>query len=228
VDIDVLDDIAFAIDRPALRRLLHLPDAGADADTVARLADDAERLGRPKAIVRLAYVEARTPDTVVIGGVTFRSRVLRVNLDAAHRVWAYLGTCGTELEAWSKTVPDVFERYWADAIKEAALGQALQAADAHIRRQAVGKTASMNPGSLPDWPMDQQRPLFDLLGDPTATVGVELTDSFLMVPNKSISGLRFPTEVGFESCQLCPREACPGRRAPYDKDLYAKRFAPEP
>jgi len=50
-------------------------------------------------------------------------------------------------------------------------------------------------------------------------IGVELTDSFLMIPNESVSGIYFPAEVRFETCQLCPREICPGRRAPYDKNL---------
>jgi hypothetical protein len=53
---------------------------------------------------------------------------------------------------------------------------------------------------------------------------VELTDSFLMVPNKSVSGLRFPTETSVENCQLCPREVCPGRRTPYDPKLYEQRY----
>ena len=50
-------------------------------------------------------------------------------------------------------------------------------------------------------------------------IGVELTNSFLMVPSKSVSGIYFPTEIKFESCKLCPGEGCPGRQAPYDKNL---------
>ena len=53
-----------------------------------------------------------------------------------------------------------------------------------------------------------------------------LTDTFLMVPIKSVSGIFFPTEVSFESCQLCPRENCIGRRAPYDPAL-VKKYRPE-
>jgi hypothetical protein len=82
----------------------------------------------------------------------------------------------------------------------------------------------MAPGSLTDWPLREQRPLFALLGDTEALVGVRLTDSCLMLPNKSVSGIRFPTEKHFESCQLCPRPDCPGRRAPYDADLYDRRY----
>ena len=84
----------------------------------------------------------------------------------------------------------------------------------------------MNPGSLEDWPIQQQTQVFELLGDPLRDVGVRLTDSFLMVPIKSVSGIRYPTETSFESCQLCPREKCTGRRAPYDPELWRKRYEP--
>ena len=63
--------------------------------------------------------------------------------------------------------------------------------------------------------LGQQRQLFQLLGDVESSIGVRLTDSFLMIPNKTVSGILFPTEVPFYSCQLCTREACPRRRAEY-------------
>lgn len=43
-----------------------------------------------------------------------------------------------------------------------------------------------------DWPLTQQQPLFTLLGDPEASIGVQLTDSLLMIPNKSLSGSGLP------------------------------------
>ena len=82
----------------------------------------------------------------------------------------------------------------------------------------------MSPGSLADWPLQEQRQLFTILGNTWDTVGVRLTDSLLMVPIKSVSGIRFPTESSFESCQLCPRAQCPGRRAPYDAGLYDLKY----
>jgi hypothetical protein len=77
---------------------------------------------------------------------------------------------------------------------------------------------------LTNWPLSEQGALFALLGDPHEAIGVRLTDSYLMVPTKSVSGIRFPTEQSFESCQLCPRERCPGRKAPYDSGLYDRRY----
>jgi hypothetical protein len=80
----------------------------------------------------------------------------------------------------------------------------------------------MSPGSLPNWPITEQKPLFSLIGKTEELVGVRLTDSMLMLPRKSISGIVFPTEVTFSSCQLCPRERCEGRKAPYDEALKEK------
>ena len=45
----------------------------------------------------------------------------------------------------------------------------------------------------------------------------------LMLPRKSVSGIYFPSEVSFFSCQLCPRDRCDGRKAPYDETL-AKQY----
>ena len=66
----------------------------------------------------------------------------------------------------------------------------------------------------------KQVELFSLLGDAPADIGVTLTDSYLMVPNKTISGIRFPTSVDFRSCQVCHREDCPSRSAPFDQALW--------
>jgi hypothetical protein len=148
-----------------------------------------------------------------------------VNLDPVHRVFPYLVTCGPELQEWAEGVQDMLLGFWAEAIKEAALFCAMRAFEDDLQqRYRLGKTASMSPGSLKDWPIQQQRVLFDLFETLGQRIGVRLTDSLLMVPTKTVSGVRFPTEVSFASCQLCPRENCPGRRAPYDASLYESRY----
>ena len=130
-----------------------------------------------------------------------------------------------ELEDWSNSIDDMLKGYWAEAIKRMALGSAMNALAEHLMEHyRPGRTSSMSPGSLADWPIQEQRTLFKVLGNTRDSIGVQLTDSFLMIPTKSVSGIWFPTETTFESCQLCPRTDCPGRRAPYDKDLYDKRY----
>jgi len=221
----ILDEIPFQVDLDRLLKRLHVERESPYVKEVKGLAGDARAVGRPKALYEVAFVESRGDDYVVVDNVVLTSRVLRVNLDSAHRVFAYVATCGMELEDWANSIDDVLHRYWAETVKEMALRLATKALNEHLlERYRPGRTATMSPGRLADWPLEEQRALFTLLGNPRDAIGVQLTDSFLMIPTKSVSGIRFPTEGSFESCQLCPREGCPGRKAPYDEGLYDRKY----
>lgn len=220
----ILDSLVFSPDIPALLKRLRIKEGSENAGELLRLLDQARLVARPRAMYFSAYITGRGEDWVEIDGQRFNSRILQVNLAQAYRVFPFLATCGQELQVWADSFEDMLLNYWAEAIKEAALACAIKELNQNI--EAVyrpGHTAAMNPGSLEDWPITQQRALFDLFG--SYSIGVDLTDSLLMIPTKSVSGIRFPTEASFESCQLCPRENCPGRRAPYDVELYAHSYA---
>ena len=224
MDAIVLDDVPFEPNVDDLLRRLHVPEGG-DQKALETMIAEALRIARPRALYREAYVESRGDDFVVVEGMRLTSRILRVNLDGTHRVFLYLATCGGELAEWAGAKADILERYWADEIMQAALAAALAAVYSKITADfGPGRTSSMNPGSLADWPIEEQCSLLALLGSPEEAIGVRLTDSFLMIPVKSISGLIFPTETAWENCRLCPRENCPGRRAEYDGDLYERRY----
>jgi hypothetical protein len=222
----ILDAIPFQPDLPALLAHLHIREGSAHAHDFAALLESAQEIARPKALYRPAFIDERGADFVCVEGVRLSSRVLAVNLAETGRVFPFVATCGVELEAWASGFADLLERFWADAIQEAALYAALGALERHQDKTfALGHTGRMNPGSLEDWPLTQQRELFALLPETEAAIGVRLTASCLMLPAKSVSGLRFPLSATFESCQLCPREICPNRRAPYDPHLYAQKYA---
>jgi hypothetical protein len=222
---EILDKIPFQPHPTALMQDLHIRPGSAYAHEFEHLLAEASAIARPKAIYRLAFIDEKGQDRVMIEGRVFTSRVLRVNLETAQRVFAYATTCGSELDEWSHGVEDMLYRFWADAIKEVALYSARGFLTAHLDgRYAVPDLAEMNPGSLEDWPIQEQAVLFDLLGDTQAAIGLSLTPSFLMVPTKSVSGLRFPLAESFQSCQLCPRPVCPNRRAPYDPDLWERKY----
>lgn len=222
----ILDNIAFELDTAAFLKRLRLPEHGEHAAAAISLADSARSIARPKAMCRQAAIEEKGDGFVVIDGITFTSGILRVNLEPAHRVFPYLATCGREIMEWADAIDDPLESFYADEIMISALRSATAAVQKAISGDySPGKTSSMNPGSLPDWPLEQQVPLMQLLGDPYEAIGVELTSSCLMIPIKSVSGVSFPTETGWENCQLCPRDACPGRRAPYDAELYRAKYS---
>ena len=190
---------------------------------MGELVDQARQVAKPKAVCKQSYVEAKGQDTVTMDGVTFTSAVLRANLDTAERVFPYVATCGRELDEIRPAPGDFVRQYWFDAIKAALLGSSVRHLNAHLlSKYALAKSSTMSPGSgdVTVWPIEQQQLLFSLLGNVQELIGVELTDSFLMIPNKSVSGIRFPTEIDFRSCQLCRRENCPSRSAPFDSELW--------
>lgn len=221
----VLDQIPVKLDYIEVLRRLKRSQTDPEVESIKTLVNEAKEIARPKALYEEAYIQSRTDDELVVDGITFHSRVLSVNLQNAHRFIAYVVTCGKELEEWSKGIPDLLLNYYAEAIKEIALRQAVQYLNEHLERTfRLGKTSHMSPGSLEDWPISQQKPLFQLLGNTEESIGLKLTDSFLMIPVKSLSGIRFSTEADFENCMLCPRTDCPGRRVTYDPKLYESRY----
>jgi len=190
---------------------------------VQELVEVTRSVAKPKVVYKVSYIDDRDGDTVTIDGVRFTSRVLRINLDQVERVFPYIATCGTELEEMAVPSNDVMKSFCFDAIKTMVVRSAITFLRDHLMRYyALGNVSRMNPGSLESWPITQQKELFSLFGDTEELIGVRLTKSYVMFPLKSVSGIYFPTEIKFESCQLCLREKCIGRRAPYDPELARK------
>jgi len=214
----VLEEIAVAVPVEDVVRSLRLTSPDGEAKARALLAE-AQPLLHPKAIYKEAFIDEKGPGRVRIEGLTFRSRVLRTNLEKAEKAFAFVLTVGGELEARASQSGDLLHQFSLETIADLALQAAAGFLEAHLKRHfGFEMLSSLSPGSLEDWPITEQRPLFELLGDPAAAVGVRLSDSLLMIPRKSISGLFFPTTESFTSCQLCARAPCQGRRAPYDPE----------
>ena len=182
------------------------------------LINEAEKIAKPKAIYTIAVIEKCDEQEIILNGIRFHSRLLRKNLNGVHRSFPYIATCGTELDTWKNAITDNITRYFADHLSGLALRFATKELYKKIKEiYGLNKTATMNPGSLEDWPLDAQTSLFQLLGSPESLIGVRLMDSLLMVPRQSVSGILFETDTDFINCQLCPRQNCPNRKAPYSK-----------
>ena len=218
-EITCLDKIPFAPDAAHLMEQLHLDADAPEAAEFVALLERLKAAARPRALYSVAFIDSRDEESVTIDGVVFKSRVLSRNLVDLHRVFPYIASCGPEMDAAVDAGGDYLVQFWIDAVKTDALMAARSFLVDHLSRTfATGNLSSMNPGSgdAEVWPIEEQRPLFEYLGDTQALVGVRLTPSCLMVPNKSVSGIFFPREVTFVTCSLCHRENCPGRRAETD------------
>jgi len=219
----IIDNIPF---NPRLEKIAGFLKIRMDSPRITELEsllDQAQLIAKPKAVYKITTVESQDDETILFDGQPFTSRLLGSNLGEAHRAFPYVITSGIELHDWKDSFDDFFVGYLADTITSYALMAAIEKFFADLTQQyGLGKTATMNPGSLEDWPLQAQVPLFALLDDPEKTIGVRLTESLLMMPRHSVSGILFETETDFVNCQLCPREKCPNRRAPYDEGLKAQ------
>ena len=215
----ILDNLKVDISLNDVCRRLHMgPDS--DVSEIQPLIEVAMALIEPKAIYEVSYIEDKLEDAVMVNGRHLTSRVLRKNLDQAERLFPFVITLGPKLGEKQADSTDLLENFYLDTIGNVALNSARKQLKRHLKSEfALEKISSMAPGSLPDWPIEEQAPLFKLLGDVDAAIGVKLSNSLLMLPAKSISGIYFPTEVSFFSCQLCPRERCESRKAKYDPKL---------
>jgi len=225
---EVFDNIPVSLEPDKVLKFMRVRSNSPQVEgLVQELIEVVRPIAKPKAVYKVSYVDAKDGDTVTIDGIRFTSRVLRINLDHVERVFPYVTTCGTEVEEISVPSDDFMKSFCLDAVKTVVLRSAIAYLSDHLKKYyALGEMSHMNPGSLESWPVSQQRELFSLFGNVEELIGVRLTEGCMMIPMKSVSGIHFPAEVSFESCQLCPREKCFGRKAPYDPEL-AKKYREE-
>lgn len=199
-----------------------IDDAQDDAITLYEVA--AKKL-QPKVMLKELFIDAHGEHdglpTITIGDTTFKGKALKV-LQDVNRVMAYVTTCGNEMETFDLSSLDMLAFYWIDMVKNQALSTARKSMFAYCSEQlGITKPLSVNPGSgnVDIWPISQMQGLFKLMGG-GHQVGVSLTESSLMVPNKTISGLIFASaDSDYESCAYCERERCPNRRVPFKERM---------
>lgn len=218
----ILENIQIKLDFEAVCKRLHLKRDN-DLKNLHPLVDAAHHMIEPRVLYEVKYIAEKFDNGVVVDGRRLISDVLRKNLDQVERVFPFVITIGNKFSENLDACDDILEKFFLDTIGNVALTQVRKALNDHLKQKyALEKTAFMAPGSLPNWPIEQQKPLFELFGDVQATIGVKLTDSLLMLPAKSVSGIYFPTGTSFFSCQLCPRERCDSRKAKYSEQLAAE------
>lgn len=214
---ETMDRVPVSLDAGEIAARLRFDPVRAGFESLDELIALAQGLIRPRAVFEVAYIGAKGEGTVEVAGVTFESPILRKNLETTNKVFPYIITVGPELERAASAQGDLLKQYYLEEMANIALESAAEWLGSQLEaRYGVPGLANMSPGSLEDWPITEQTKLFSIFGDTEKAVGVRLTDSMLMLPRKSISGILFPSEEGFVACQLCDRERCPGRKAAFE------------
>lgn len=180
------------------------------------LIGQAEELACPKSVYRPEFIEKRGPDFLEFKGYKLKSKILQSKTQETNRVFAFVASCGNELYDWVYKKTDYVDQYYGQTILEKTLRETILSLQYEIQeRFNISQLSQLQPGSLEDWPIQEQGTIFNLLENGSKQIGVSLTSSLLMIPPQSLSGLFFHTQEPFVSCQLCPIKDCPDRQALY-------------
>jgi hypothetical protein len=151
-----------------------------------------------------------------LGGVFFQTDVIVSRLlRHAERAALFVVTIGPGMEDWSRELinqGDAAPGYIVDTVASAAVESATDVLHDHLgakmRSRGWNITNRYSPGYC-NWPVAEQRLLFSLL--PPGFCGIALTESSLMVPVKSISGV-IGTGPGVRrvdyTCDRCGMKDC--------------------
>jgi len=168
---------------------------------------------------------ALSVDSVSYNGLVFETgAIITSQLKHSTSLAIFVSSAGPRLEQWAGELMaqgDMMRGYLVDAIASEYVEQASvwleKQIGAHVQSRGWKMTNRYSPGYC-DWPVSEQHKLFSLL--PEKFCGITLTESSLMVPIKSLSGiigLGPDVKRGAFQCNICDL-----------KDCFRRREEPEP
>lgn len=154
--------------------------------------------------------------TITINNTVFNTgKIVTRQLRQSKFAALFVCTAGSELEEFSKEqmkIGNIPEGYVADMagsiIVEAAMDKIQKHLSEEMKSLGLNITNRYSPGYC-GWKVDEQQKLFSLL--PEGICNIKLTESSLMLPIKSVSGIiGVGTEVKFNAytCNICDMHQC--------------------
>ena len=167
-------------------------------------------------------IESVQGDCVNIGdSIILESKVIARLLEGCEKVAVFALTIGNHLEDMVAYLAEnglVLQATVLDAIGSGVAEKLAVHIEDRIKRMAniegLVTSRRFSPGYC-DWEVSQQKMIFKALNGDTA--GIRLTESLLMIPRKSVSGiigigLAYHNIEDYNPCHTCNKKDCPGRR----------------
>ncbi|WP_291125402.1 vitamin B12 dependent-methionine synthase activation domain-containing protein [Dysgonomonas sp. UBA7698] len=158
---------------------------------------------------------------IIIDDVNFKTgKVIASYLDKAEAIAFFIATAGLEFDNWLKDLHrqnDVWNMFLADAIGSEIAEATARAVSKELEKFAKSRNQNISNSYSPGycgWIVKEQQKLFSLF--PTEPCGVKLTDSSLMLPIKSVSGiiaLGTQQEKKIYGCDICNMKSCYKKRS---------------
>lgn len=205
------------------KEILRYLGASGCNDTLAAMIDQAESeviaASRPKHIYRHVNMVC-SGSSISICGVQVNSKDLAAHLRGCTEGFLLACTLGIGVDSLVKryTFTDISMLPVIQATAAAYIEHHADAAQKKLEEYAQKHGKYLRPRYSPgygDFQLSWQRHMFDLL-DLSKKIGVTLTDSFLMVPFKSVTAViglsNDPSLCHVGKCMICSAENCPFRK----------------
>jgi len=216
----VLDQIPLEFDRDQVLEVNEIRKGSGFEELFMEAMEVAKRKLSCKAVLKWVDVGDIKDGRVQIEDVEFESRIMADNLKNTDKVFLYVLAVGKELDDDDEIEEPVIK----DMVKGTALYSGMAYVQTFLKEHfGFDQVAMMNPGSLPDWPIENNEALFRLIGG-AEEVGATLNEHHYIIPWYASSGILFENGDGYQNCMLCKKK-CVKRRAPFDQKEYDRIFA---
>jgi len=220
----IIDKNLIRIDPGEILRLLGEQEGMIDAHTtglVKKYIAECLRISSPSGAFVLAEAfESSSVEELATPGLVFDSgKIVHKMLRHSERYALFVVTAGPEAENLARSLiaeGNYLDGYIVDLVASALVDLAADQVQEQVRKMAdtdgLKITNRYSPGYC-SWNVEEQQKLFSLF--PEACCGITLSDSSLMNPIKSISGIiGLGTDVMYRdyTCEICPMKDCLFRR----------------
>ena len=200
-----IENVPVVLDMPAVAKKLGIkPGQEKFERKLEKLAAIVVEKARPRGVAKVCSLKEIDAEHVEVDGVTMTSTLLPEKMAGLGRVFTFLATEGVELLEWAETLESNLDLVFAGRLREAVCKQYQALLEKKICEQFdIPIISCVQPGSLPVWPIEEQRQLFKVMGSLASDAGITLLPSCLMRPAYSVSGIYFQTEKKYYNCMLC-------------------------
>jgi hypothetical protein len=165
-------------------------------DIIAESITKCKSISRPACGYRILSInkEDTSPESIAIGDIRFNcQKIVTTRLKDTDKIALFSCTIGSEMETYASRCfaeGDAVKGHFADVVASAAVELITDLLHNHIAeimcQLRLGVTNRFSPGYC-GWPVSEQNTLFSFF--PDGFCGIKVTDSSLMLPKKSTSGI---------------------------------------
>ncbi len=223
---NIVDDARPVISKERVFRLLGQKDKGVSgrlSKKIDRHIAGLKKIIQTKVLYTTKKIRKIEGGTLTLeGNIKLKSAKLSKTLRKCDQVTFFLATIGEQVDNVIKTSlkqKKLSDAYICDAIGSAAVEATVEdfqnKMDSKIKEKNQSTTLRFSPGYC-DWKINEQKQVFSVLENDL--IGVDLNESYLMAPRKSVSGVfgigssKLVDKDETNPCRLCGMHTCVARR----------------